>query len=190
MNTKNLIIISLILLNAVLVYQINSLPDNSFIPNESRKQYLGCDTFFNYDGISIISNNVISISDDTAWVQIIEFIESREFTLLALISDDGCVTCIEHEVNLINMMLPTHKESIITVSASNNDNYLQRLYGFVGEPIAVRSENISLNLTHYNSNPVYFLVDQSGNVLMSHISETSYPGKSNSFLKLVMTILN
>jgi hypothetical protein len=190
MNTKNLIIVSLIILNAVLVYQINSIPDSTSESNESGKQCFSCDSFFNYDSLNIISNNLITISDDTAWIQIVDFIESRELTLLVLVSDAGCVTCIEHEVNLINVMLPKYIESIIIVSASNSDNYLQRLYGFIGEPIAVRSENINLNLTQYNSNPVYFLVDKSGNVLMSHISETVYPEKSNVFLKLVTTILN
>lgn len=102
-------------------------------------------------------------------------------TVEAFFSDQGCRSCIEHEVQKLNSLFSHYREKIQVYLMSHNKSYLRRLFGatFPYEVISHRKSifNVEFELT----NPVIVLTDSNGTVRYFYMAEEGAKEKSNQF---------
>jgi len=189
MRVKNVFIVILIFINSfLLVYiLIKSSSESDPLANQIVSS---AHNFFDLNGENVFLDGTFYFGNSDILIRLREKVDSNHLSLLVVISDSGCVTCIENEVTLLNSMVPDFEKSIIVVSVSNSSNYLQRLYGFNSEPISVNPNEFSSALLNKSPNPLLLVLNSSGDVLLSHFSETSNLEKSEYFNRLVKGLLN
>lgn len=105
-------------------------------------------------------------------------------SMVAFFSDQGCKSCIEHEVQNLNKIFRRYKKHIRVYLLSNNKSYLKRLFGATFPYAVMLPEEEPLFNTEFDvTNPVIVLTDSDKTLQHVYIAEKDKPQKSNQFYK-------
>ncbi|RNC79531.1 MAG: hypothetical protein ED557_13470 [Balneola sp.] len=116
-------------------------------------------------------------------------IPQNEIQLKVFFSDQGCQTCIQDEVNLLNEVYNLHPKKfnayLITQKAPT---YLTRMFGASFKYELISPEKDIFDVRYEFVNPIAVLVDSTGLVHRVHKAEVANKDKSEQFYNQVKNL--